>query len=112
LKGGISPKAGNGVIIYSPDEKRYFLYFHLYDALVEKGQIVRRGQAIGHGGNTGINARKKGGGDHLHFEIFDAQRVSRSETPRSLPFFRTRREIMPPSPSPFHQNDFSAIVCP
>ncbi|MEN6499169.1 MAG: M23 family metallopeptidase [Rectinema sp.] len=74
LKGGISPKAGNGVIIYSPEEKRYFLYFHLYDALVEKGQIVRRGQAIGHGGNTGINARKKGGGDHLHFEIFDAQK--------------------------------------
>jgi len=74
LKGGISPKSGNGVIIYSPDERRYFLYFHLYDVLVEKGQIVRRGQAIGHGGNTGVNARKKGGGDHLHLEIFDAAR--------------------------------------
>jgi len=74
IKGGISPKSGNGVIIYSPDEQRYFLYFHLYDTLVEKGQIVRRGQAIGHGGNTGINARKKGGGDHLHLEIFDARR--------------------------------------
>lgn len=72
LLGGISPKSGNGVIIYSPDENRYFLYFHLYDVAVEKGQVVRRGQPIGHGGNSGINARKKGGGDHLHIEIFDA----------------------------------------
>ncbi|MEN6298212.1 MAG: M23 family metallopeptidase [Rectinema sp.] len=73
IEGGISPKSGNGVIVYSPDEQRYYLYFHLYNVLVEKGQIIRRGQALGYGGNTGINARKKGGGDHLHLEIFDAR---------------------------------------
>ncbi len=72
LHGGISPKSGNGAIIYAPTENRYYLYFHLFDLDVEKGQIVRRGQPIGHGGNSGINARKKGGGDHLHIEIFDA----------------------------------------
>jgi murein DD-endopeptidase MepM/ murein hydrolase activator NlpD len=73
IEGGISPKSGNGVIVYSPDERRYYLYFHLYDVLVGKGQIIRRGQVLGHAGNTGINARKKGGGDHLHLEIFDAR---------------------------------------
>lgn len=73
IEGGLSPKSGNGVIIYSPAEHRYYSYFHLYDVLVETGQLVRRGQPIGHGGNTGINARKKGGGDHLHMEIFDAR---------------------------------------
>ncbi len=74
LHGGISPKSGNGAIIYSPSDNRYYLYFHLYDVILEKGQIVRRGQPIGHSGNSGINARKKGGGDHLHIEIFDASR--------------------------------------
>ena len=74
IKGGISPKSGNGVIVYSPEEHRYYLYFHLYDLFVEKGDILLRGQPIGHGGNTGINARKKGGGDHLHLEIFDSKK--------------------------------------
>jgi len=72
--GGISPKSGNGVIVFSPRENRYFLYFHLYDVIVEKGQIIQRGQPLGHGGNSGINARKKGGGDHLHIEIYDTQK--------------------------------------
>ncbi len=74
IHGGISPKSGNGVIIFSPYENRYYLYFHLYDVAVEKGQIVQRGQPIGRSGNSGINARKKGGGDHLHMEIFDASK--------------------------------------
>ena len=73
IKGGISPKSGNGVIVYSPEEHRYYLYFHLYDLFVKKGDILLKGQAIGHGGNSGINARKKGGGDHLHLEIFDSK---------------------------------------
>jgi len=74
IHGGISPKSGNGVIVYSPSENRYYLYFHLYDVKVAKGQLVSRGQPLGHGGNSGINARKKGGGDHLHLEIFDASK--------------------------------------
>jgi len=70
--GGITPKAGNGVIIYSPSQERYYLYFHLYDVLVEPGSALRAGQPIGHGGNTGANARKPGHGGHLHVEIYDA----------------------------------------
>ena len=72
LAGGISPKSGNGIIIYSPAEHKYYSYFHLYDVFVRKGQLVRAGQPLGHGGNSGINARKQGGGEHLHLEVFDA----------------------------------------
>lgn len=72
LWGGLSPKAGNGVIVYSPSERRYYLYFHLYNAFVVPGQAVRRGSALGFSGNSGINARRKGRGEHLHLEIFNA----------------------------------------
>ena len=69
--GGISPKSGNGVIIYDPIGKRFVSYFHLYEVNVVKGQIIKAGEPIGLGGNTGLNARKFGHGKHLHFEIFD-----------------------------------------
>lgn len=69
--GGISPKSGNGVIIYDPIGKRFISYFHLYEVNVVKGQIIKAGEPIGLGGNTGLNARKFGHGKHLHFEIFD-----------------------------------------
>ena len=71
--GGITPKAGNGVIIYSPAKRKYYLYFHLYDVFVSPGEIIPRGQPLGHGGNTGTNARKPGHGEHLHLEIYDAR---------------------------------------
>ncbi|PKL06124.1 MAG: hypothetical protein CVV53_05965, partial [Spirochaetae bacterium HGW-Spirochaetae-9] len=70
--GGITPKAGNGVILYSPGKQKYYLYFHLYDVLVSPGQAIPKGYPLGHGGNTGTNARKKGHGEHLHLEIYDA----------------------------------------
>ena len=70
--GGITPKAGNGVILYSPGKQKYYLYFHLYDILVSPGQAIPKGYPLGHGGNTGTNARKKGHGEHLHLEIYDA----------------------------------------
>lgn len=70
--GGISPKAGNGVIIYDPSQRKYFSYFHLHDVLVEPGDAIQKGQPLGYGGNTGTNARKKGHGEHVHVEIFDA----------------------------------------
>lgn len=69
--GGITPKAGNGVIVYSPSGKRYYSYFHLHDVLVEPGNVIRTGQPLGHGGNTGANARKPGHGGHVHLEIYD-----------------------------------------
>lgn len=70
--GGLSPNAGNGAIVYSPDEKRYYAYFHLKDIDVKAGQLVEAGQGLGHGGNTGVNARKKGHGSHVHIEMHDA----------------------------------------
>jgi len=69
--GGLSPKAGNGVIIYNPDSKRYYAYFHLSDVDVRAGQVVEAGEKIARGGNTGVNARKKGHGGHVHVEIHD-----------------------------------------
>jgi hypothetical protein len=70
--GGITPKAGNGAILYSPDERKYYLYFHLYDVLVTPGERIPAGYPLGHGGNTGTNARKPGHGEHLHLEIYDS----------------------------------------
>ena len=70
--GGLSPNAGNGAIVYCPGEKRCYAYFHLKDVEVREGQLVEAGQSLGHGGNTGVNARKKGHGNHVHIEIHDA----------------------------------------
>ncbi len=70
-KGGLSPKAGNGVIVFNPDNGRYYAYFHLKNAAVHPGQFVLPGTPLGNGGNTGINARKKGHGNHLHVEIHE-----------------------------------------
>jgi murein DD-endopeptidase MepM/ murein hydrolase activator NlpD len=70
--GGITPKAGNGVILYSPNQRRFFLYFHLNDIMVKPGYLIPAGYPLGHGGNTGVNARKPGHGEHLHLEIYEA----------------------------------------
>jgi len=69
--GGLSPKAGNGVVVYDPDARRYYAYFHLSDVSVRVGQVVEAGKQLGRGGNTGVNARKKGHGGHVHVEIHD-----------------------------------------
>jgi hypothetical protein len=70
--GGLSPAAGNGLVIYDPASRRYCSYFHLSSAIPRVGSIVEAGEPIGRGGNSGMNARKKGHGEHLHIEIFDA----------------------------------------
>lgn len=69
--GGITPKAGNGAILFSPAKRKYYLYFHLYDVSVTPGEAVPKGYPLGRGGNTGTNARKAGHGEHLHLEIYD-----------------------------------------
>jgi len=69
--GGISPKSGNGVIIYDPTQKWFIFYFHMYKTTVKRGDIIKAGDMIGYGGNTGLNAQKKGHGKHLHIEIYD-----------------------------------------
>lgn len=71
VNGGLSPKAGNGVIVYCPRDSRYYAYFHMDATAVETGSIVKAGQLLGNGGNTGTNARKRGHGAHLHIEIHE-----------------------------------------
>lgn len=70
--GGITPKAGNGIILFSPGTRKYYLYFHLYNVFVSPGDVIPKGFPLGHAGNTGTNARKPGHGEHLHLEIWDA----------------------------------------
>jgi|GEM_PF-1888925 len=71
-RGGLTPRAGNGAVIYDPEAGRYYTYFHLHDVSVRPGQWVLPGDPLGRGGNTGTNARKRGHGGHLHLEIYDA----------------------------------------
>lgn len=71
--GGLTPKAGNGAIVYNPVQGRYYTYFHMHDVSVRPGQMVASGTVLGHGGNTGTNARRRGHGGHLHLEIWDAK---------------------------------------
>jgi hypothetical protein len=70
--GGLSPKAGNGAIVYCPADGRYYAYFHMDGVVVRSGDVVEAGQLLGNGGNTGTNARKRGHGTHLHIEIHEA----------------------------------------
>jgi murein DD-endopeptidase MepM/ murein hydrolase activator NlpD len=71
LGGGLSPKAGNGAIVYCPDDGRYYAYFHLADVAVAAGNVVAAGTMLGHGGNSGGNARRAGHGAHVHIEIHE-----------------------------------------
>ena len=71
-RGGLTPRAGNGAVIYDPEADRYYTYFHMYDVFVRPGQWVDAGEVLGRGGNTGTNARKRGHGGHLHLEIYAA----------------------------------------
>jgi hypothetical protein len=72
--GGLSPAAGNGVVVYDPATRRYVSYFHLSSIAVRKGEFLSAGSVLGRGGNSGMNARKAGHGEHVHIEIFDGTR--------------------------------------
>ncbi len=71
-RGGLTPRAGNGAVVYDPGARRYYTYFHMHDVSVRPGRWVDAGEVLGRGGNTGTNARKRGHGGHLHLEIYEA----------------------------------------
>ena len=62
---GLTPKAGNAVVIYEPSKKGYLWISHLGKVNATAGDIVLQGQEIGAVGNTG-NASRYGGGNHIH----------------------------------------------
>jgi murein DD-endopeptidase MepM/ murein hydrolase activator NlpD len=72
-----SLRGGNSIIVFSPDQNRFYRYCHLESADVAAGSTVSAGQQIGSVGHTGFNASRKGHGRHLHFEIneFDGRGV-------------------------------------
>jgi hypothetical protein len=72
--GGLSPAAGNGLVVYDPAARRYVSYFHLSSLARRAGDIVRAGDILGRGGNSGVHARMAGHGGHVHVEIFDCAR--------------------------------------
>jgi murein DD-endopeptidase MepM/ murein hydrolase activator NlpD len=74
IRGGLSPAAGNGVVVFDRITRRYYVYLHLKDIAVGVGDIVRAGDILGRGGNTGMNARRPDHGGHVHIEIFDCER--------------------------------------
>jgi murein DD-endopeptidase MepM/ murein hydrolase activator NlpD len=63
-----SRKGGNAVIVFDPDQERFYRYCHLSMVQVGAGRTVAAGQIIGNVGHTGINASQPGHGHHLHFE--------------------------------------------
>jgi murein DD-endopeptidase MepM/ murein hydrolase activator NlpD len=63
-----SRKGGNAVIVFDPDNDRFYRYCHLSAVLVSCGEIVTSGEMIGNVGHTGLNASQPGHGGHLHFE--------------------------------------------
>lgn len=66
-----SRSGGNSVIIFDPDQDRFFRYCHLGVSLVARGDLVPAGDAIGYVGHSGLNASRAGHGGHLHFEAND-----------------------------------------
>ena len=67
--GGLSRRAGNGVMIFDPASGSYVYFAHLQPGiLVHTGDVIPAGRVLGHTGHTG-NAAQPGHGRHLHFAL-------------------------------------------
>ncbi len=67
--GGLSRRAGNGVMIFDPAGGDYVYFAHLRPGiLVHTGDVVPAGRVLGYVGHTG-NAAQPGHGRHLHFAL-------------------------------------------
>lgn len=76
------------VIVIKGDSGRWFLYAHLDDIFVGKGQRVSEGQRIATVGNTAFNRdepERRMAGAHLHFEVSPSEYPQDSEALRLDP---------------------------
>ncbi len=65
--GGLSRRAGNGVMIYDPSGDQYLYFAHLQPRIAaHAGDLIRVGRVLGRVGHSG-NASQPGHGRHLHF---------------------------------------------
>ena len=66
--GGLSRRAGNGVLLFEAATGAYYYMIHMRDSslAVRAGDVVRPGQRLGLVGHSG-NASQPGHGGHLHF---------------------------------------------
>jgi murein DD-endopeptidase MepM/ murein hydrolase activator NlpD len=64
-----SRKGGNTVIVFAPDNDRFYRFGHLSAVLVAPGDLVAAGDGVGCVGHSGLNASRTGHGRHLHFEM-------------------------------------------
>jgi murein DD-endopeptidase MepM/ murein hydrolase activator NlpD len=88
--GGLSRRAGNGLIIFDVASGGYVYFSHLAPGLlVGTGDVVRAGQSVGRVGHSG-NASRPGHGRHIHFAFkrpgtgcgFDGVLVSENPYPQ------------------------------
>jgi murein DD-endopeptidase MepM/ murein hydrolase activator NlpD len=97
--GGLSRRAGNGVLIFDPASGGYLYLIHMQSGvLVSAGDVVRRGQEIGRVGHSG-NASEPGRGRHLHLaykRVGDACGVAGVLVPENpYPWIRAARRRLP-----------------
>jgi len=62
-------RGGKYVMVFHPAEDLISYYAHLDSVLVETGQILKSGEALGEMGRTGLNAFKKRSPTHLHLMV-------------------------------------------
>jgi murein DD-endopeptidase MepM/ murein hydrolase activator NlpD len=63
-----SRKGGNAVILFDPDQDRFYRFCHLSTVQATVGEPVAAGQIVGAVGHSGLTASQPGHGRHLHFE--------------------------------------------
>lgn len=64
-----SRNGGNAVIVFDPDQDRFYRFCHLSTVLVSRGDLLAAGDTLGTVGHSGLNAAREGHGGHLHFEM-------------------------------------------
>ncbi len=66
--GGLSSLSGNGIILFNPRDKGYYLMIHMKDVYAKTGDIVFRGEIVGTVGKTG-NSISPSSKPHLHLAL-------------------------------------------